>query len=115
MRPALHVRDAVALKLRLELRAPPPGGVLPALVGEDLPRRPVVCDAARERFEHQHASLVMRHRQAHQIPGVIVQERRHIDPLVPPQKERKEVRLPQLVRLRPLEVLDLLLAPHALR
>jgi len=47
----------------------------------------------------------MRHRQAHQIPGVIVQERCHVDAFVPSQQERKEVRLPQLVRLRTFEVL----------
>jgi len=107
MGPALHMLDAVALQLRLELRRSTPGGVLSALVGEDLPRRPVVCDATGQRLQHQYASLVVRHRQAHEIPGVIVQERRHIDALVPAQQERKEVRLPQLVRLGTLEVLDL--------
>jgi hypothetical protein len=50
MRPALHVLDAVALQLRLELRAAAPGGVLPALIRQDLPRCSVVCDAARQRL-----------------------------------------------------------------
>jgi hypothetical protein len=94
MRPAFHMRDAMALQLRLELRTPAPGGVLAALVGQDLPRRPIVRDAARERFQHQHTSLVMRHRQAHQIPGVIIEERRHVDSLVTSQQEREQVRLP---------------------
>jgi len=107
MGPALHMRDALALQLRLELRRSAPRGVLPPLVGEDLPRRPIVCDAARQCLEHQHASLVMRHRKAHQIPGVIVQERRHIDPLVTTKQEREQVRLPQLVRFSTLEVLHL--------
>jgi hypothetical protein len=115
VRPALHMCDAVALKLGLELGRSAPGGVLPTLIGEDLPRRAVLCDPARERLQHQHASLVMRHRQAHQVTGVIVQERRHIDPLVPPQQEREQVRLPQLVRLGTLEVLHSLLAPYSLR
>lgn len=57
----------------------------------------------------------MRHRKTHQIPGVIVQERGDIDPLMASQQERKKIRLPQLVRLGPLEVLHLLLAPHPLR
>ncbi len=112
MRPALHMRDAVTLELGLELGAPPPSGVLAALVGEDLLRRPVVCDRARERLEHQHTSLVVRHLKTHQIAGVIIQERRHINPLVPAQQEREQVRLPQLVRLGALEVLHLVLAPH---
>lgn len=46
MRPALHMRDAVALQLRLELRAPSPSRVLPALIRQDLPRRPILCDTA---------------------------------------------------------------------
>jgi hypothetical protein len=75
----------------------------------------VVSDSACERFHHQHAALVMRHRQAHQIPGVIIQERRHVDPLVASQQERKKIRLPQLVRLGSFEVLHLLLAAHTLR
>jgi hypothetical protein len=107
MGPTLHVLDAVALQFRLELRRAAPGGVLPALVGQDLPRRSVVCDATRERLEHQHASLVVRHRKTHEIPGVIVQERRHIDPLMPPEQEGEQVRLPQLIGLGPLEVLHL--------
>jgi hypothetical protein len=45
----------------------------------------------------------MRHRQAHQIPRVIVEERRHVHALVLPQQEREQVRLPQLIGLRALE------------
>ena len=105
VRPALHVRDAVAAQLRLELRRAAPRRVLPALIGEDLPRCAVLRDPARERLEHQRAALVMRHRQAHQIARVIVEERRHVNPLVAAQQEREQVRLPQLVRLRPLEAL----------
>jgi len=115
VRPALHMRDPVALELRFELGRSTPGGVLPSLIRQDLPRRAVLCDPTRERLQHQHASLVMRHRKAHQISGVIVQERRHIDALVPPQQERKEVRLPQLVRLGTLEVLHRLLSAYSLR
>jgi hypothetical protein len=115
MRPALHVLDAMTLQLRLELGAPAPGGVLAALVGQDLPRRAVLGDAPRQRFQHQHASLVVRHRQTHQVPRVIVQERRHVQPLVPPQQEREDVRLPQLIGFRPLEVLHRLMAAYPSR
>jgi len=44
MGPALHVLDTMTLQLRLELRAPSPRRVLPALIGQDLPRRTVLCD-----------------------------------------------------------------------
>jgi len=112
MRPALYVLDAVTLQLRFELGRAAPGRVLAALIGQDLPRRSVLGDAAAQCLEHQHASLVMRDRKTHQIPGVIVQERRNIQPLVPAKQEREQIRLPQLVRLRPLEVLHLHLAPY---
>jgi len=46
MRPALHMRDAVAFQLRFELRAPAPGGVLATLIRQDLPRCSVLCNAA---------------------------------------------------------------------
>ena len=113
MRTALHVHDAMALQLRLELGAPAPGGVLAPLIGQDLPRRSIVCDATGERLEHQHASLVMRHRKTHQVARVIVQERGNINALMAPQEERKEVRLPQLVRLGTFEVLHLNLPAHS--
>jgi hypothetical protein len=112
MRPALHMLDAVALQLRLELRAAAPGGVLAALIGEDLPRRPVLGNPTAQRFQHQHASLVVRHRQTHQIPGVIVQKGRNVDAFMAAQQEREQIRLPQLVGLRPLEVLHDLLASY---
>lgn len=46
MWPAFHMHDAVAFQLRFELRAPAPSGVLTALVGQDLPRRPILGDTA---------------------------------------------------------------------
>ena len=103
MRPALHVPDAMAAKLLLESRLATPRRVLAPLVGEDLARRPVVRDPARERLHHQRAPLMVRHHQAHQVARVIIQERRHVHPLVFPEQKREEVRLPQLIGLRALE------------
>jgi hypothetical protein len=105
MRPALYMPDALAAKLLFEPRLAPPRGVLAPLVGQDLPRCAVGGDRARERLHHQRALLVMRHREAHQIARVIIQERCHIDPLVAAQEEGEEVRLPQLIGLGPLETL----------
>jgi len=110
MRTALDVLDPVTLELRFELGRAAPGGVLSALIGQDFPRRPIRCDPARKCLQHQHAALMVRHRQAHQVSGVIVQERRHIDTFVTPQQERKKIRLPQLVRLGALEVLHYVFA-----
>lgn len=94
VRPALHMADAVALELGLELGVAPPAGVLAALVGQDLARRPVLGNTSRERLQHQTALLVVRERQTHQIARVVVQECRHVHPLVLPEQEREQVRLP---------------------
>lgn len=111
VRAALHVRDAVAAQLRLELRRATPRRVLSTLVGQDLARCAVGGQPALERLQHQRAPLVMRQRQAHQVTRVIVEERRHVDPLVPAQQEREQVRLPQLVRFRPLKARHARLGP----
>ncbi len=103
VRATLHVHDAVTLELSLELGRPPPGGVLATLIGQDLARCAVVGDAARQCFEHQTASLVVGHRKTHQVAAVIIQKRRHVQPLVPAQQKREQVRLPQLVGLGALE------------
>ena len=105
VRTALHVRNAVALELGLELGAAAPSGVLAPLVGQDLARCAVLRNATRQSFQHQHASLVMRHRQTHQVTRVIIQERRHVQALMAAQQEREQIRLPQLVGLGALEVL----------
>lgn len=115
VRTALDVCDPLPAQLRLELRRAAPGGVLPALIGEDLPWRAILGNATRQCLQHQRASLVMRQRQAHQVARVIVQEGRDIHPLVSAQQKREQVRLPQLVRLSTLEAheLALRLRPHA--
>lgn len=105
VRPALHVCDAVPTQLVLKLGRATPRRVLPPLVGEDLARGTIVGDAARQRFQHQRAALVMRHRKAHQIPRVIIEEGSKINPLVPTQQKREQIRLPQLVRLSALEAM----------
>jgi hypothetical protein len=105
MRPALNVANAVAAKLLLEARLAAPGGVLAALVSEDLARCSIVGNAACQGLHHERAPLVVRHREAHQVARVVIEERRHIDALVLAQQEREEVRLPELVRLGTLEAL----------
>lgn len=105
MRAALDVPDALAAKLLFKARRAAPGRVLAPLVGQDLARRAVVGDAARKRLQHERAPLVMRHHQAHQVARVIVQERRHVHPLMAPKEKREEIRLPQLVGLGALEAL----------
>lgn len=105
MRPALHVPNPIPSQLLLEVRRAAPRRVLPTLVGENLPRRAVVRDASRQRFHHQRALLVVRHRDAHQIARVIVQESGHVHPLVLAQQKSKKIRLPELVGLGTLEAM----------
>jgi hypothetical protein len=103
VRPALDVLDAIPAQLFLEVGGAAPGGVLPALVGQDLARCAVVGDGPRQGFHDQGTALVVGHDQAHQVAGVVVQEGGDIDALLPPQQEGEEVGLPQLVGLGPLE------------
>jgi hypothetical protein len=103
LRPALDVPDAVLAQTLLEERLATPRGVLPPLVRQDLLGRPVGCDPPFERLEHQRALLVVRQHEAHQEARVVVHERRQVEPLVPPQQKGEDVRLPELVRRRPLE------------
>jgi hypothetical protein len=103
--PALDVLDALALELPLEVRPPAPGHILAALVRQDLARRTVFGDPARQGFQNQRRALVVRHHQGHHVARVVVHEGRHVQPLVPTQQEGEDVRLPELIRLRALEAL----------
>jgi hypothetical protein len=99
LRPTSHVRDAVASKQVLEVRRPAPRRVLPPLVGQDLARLTVLGDATLDGFDDQGRFLVMRHCPRHQIPRVVVEERGHVNALMPAQLEREDVALPHLIRL----------------
>lgn len=107
MRPALHVLDALALKLFLEPRHATPGGVLPALIGQDLPRGAVLGDSPGQGLHHEFAPLMVSYDEAHQIPGVVIEERGHVYPLMLPKQEREQVRLPELIGLGSLEAFGL--------
>lgn len=111
MRPALHVPDALTVQFLFKPRHPAPGGVLAALVGQDLPRRSMLGNGSRQGLQHQGAPLVVRHHQAHQVARMVIQKRRHIYPLVPAQQEREQIRLPKLIRFGALETSVLRLGP----
>jgi hypothetical protein len=91
LRPALHVPDPLPAQFLLELRRPAPSGVLAALVGQDLARRPVRGDPAVERLHHEPRSLVVRDRVPHDEPRVVVHEPGEVEPLVAPEQEREDV------------------------
>jgi hypothetical protein len=110
LRPALAVRDAVAPQLLLERALPAPHRVLPPVVGQRFPRHPIICDPSRQRLHHQLTALVVRQRIRHQVPRVVVHEARQVQPLVPSQQKREDVRLPKLIRLRALETTRSVLA-----
>jgi hypothetical protein len=110
LRAALDVLDAFATKLRLEVRRAPPRRVLSALVGEDFARSAVRRDAAAERLHHELRALVMRECIRDQVARVVVHEGRHVQALVAAEQKREDVRLPHLIRLRPLEATRRMLA-----
>jgi hypothetical protein len=100
---ALDVPDAVLPQELLERRLTAPRGVLPAVVRQYLTRHAVRRDAPLERFDHQGRLVVVREHVRDDEARVVVEERRHVELLVPSQPELEDVRLPHLVRLGPFE------------
>jgi hypothetical protein len=82
---ALDVPYALAPEFLLEFRAPPPGRVLPPLVGEDLLRCPILRDTSVQGLHDQRRLLVVGHHQRNQIARVVVHEGRHIEPFMAAQ------------------------------
>jgi len=103
LRSAFDVADSFAPQLLFEFRRAAPGRVLPALIGQDLPRRAEGGDALAQRFHHQRRALMMRQRVRHQEARVVVHEGGHVHALVAAQEKREDVRLPELIGLRPFE------------
>ncbi|MBL8111886.1 MAG: hypothetical protein JNK60_03305 [Acidobacteria bacterium] len=103
LRPALDVADTLAPQLLLELGLAPPRGVLAALIGEDLARRAEGRDTPAQRFHDESRALVVRQGVRYDEARMVVHEGGDIDPLVPPEQESEDVRLPELVGLGPLE------------
>ena len=103
LRAALDVADAVLPQELLEGRLAAPRGVLPAVVGQHLARHAVGRDAALERLDDERRLVVVREHVRDDEARVVVEERRHVELLVPPKPELEDVRLPHLVRLGPLE------------
>ena len=103
VRSTLDVLDALTFQLGLELRLPPPRRVLATVVRQHLARHAKGSQPALESFHHQLGLLSVRHRVADDEAAAVVHEDGHIEPLVTAQQESEDVRLPKLVRLRPLE------------
>jgi hypothetical protein len=103
VRAALDVTDTLAMELGLEVGVPTPGDVLASLIRQDLTWSAVLGNPTSQSFKHERRTLVMRHHQRHEVPRVVVHEGGHVQTLVPPQKKREDVRLPELIRLRALE------------
>jgi hypothetical protein len=103
LRPALDVTDSVLPQPLLEERLAPPGRVLSSLIRQDFLGCAEGRDPSLQRLQDQRALLVVRQDEAHEKPRVVVHEGRQVQPLVASQEKREDVRLPQLIRCRPLE------------
>ena len=103
LRTALAMLDAVAAHQLLKRSLASPRRVLSALVRQHLARLPVIGNATLKCFDDQARLLVMRHRPRHQVSRVVVHEAHHVHALMPPQLEREDVRLPELIWFRPFE------------
>jgi hypothetical protein len=115
LRPRLDMPNALAPQFLLELRRPAPGRILPPIVGQDLLGHAVLRVRPLQRVAHQEFLLVPRHRPADDEPRVVVHERAQVHALMAPQQEGEDIRLPELIRLRPLETSRLGLRPRCLR
>lgn len=103
LRSTLAVADAASTEKLLELGLAAPGGILPALVGQDLARLAVLGDATLQSLDHQARLLVVRHRPRHQVARVVVHECDDVHAVIATQLEREQVGLPELIWLRALE------------
>lgn len=103
LRPALDVVDPRLPQHLLEFGLATPHRVLTAVVGQDLGRISVRGHAAFESFEHERRLLVVRQRVTDHEAAVVVHEHARVQPLVPAESKREDVRLPQLIRRGALE------------
>lgn len=103
LRPTADVVNSHPPESLFEFGLAPPHRVLPAVVGQYFGRLPIRRDAVLESLHHQRRLLVMRERVPDDEAAVVVHEHAHVQPLRAPQPEREDIRLPQLVRCRPLE------------
>jgi len=97
MRGAAEVMHPVLLQFLLELRLPPPVRVLPPVVRQHLPGHPVLARPAPVYFQHVLRRLRTVETQAHDVPGMVINEPDQVGHLFPHVK-RKNVALPHLVR-----------------
>jgi hypothetical protein len=67
-----HVLDALPLEHLLKGGLPPPRRELPAVVGEDLPRRPPLPDGPLDHLQHRLRRLLAVQPVPHQVPAVVV-------------------------------------------
>lgn len=111
----LDVADSTLSQQLLELCLTAPRRVLPTLIRQYLPRRTEVCHAPLQRLDDQRGLLVVGQGPRDQESRVVVHERRHVHPLLASQEEGEDVRLPELVRLCPLEPTRRRRSPFVLR
>lgn len=103
VRAALDVPNPLPLQLRLEGRLSPPRRVLPPVVGQRFLGHAECGNPALESFQHELCLLLVGDGVADDEAAVVVHEDGDVEPLVPPQQEGEDVRLPQLIRRGPLE------------
>ncbi len=103
LRSAADVLDPHSLQRLLEFGLAPPHRVLPTVVRQHLRRLPVAGDTPFEGLHHQRRLLVVRQRVPDDKPAVVIHEHAHVQSLCASQPKREDVRLPKLIRRRPLE------------
>jgi hypothetical protein len=100
--PRADVFDPVFLQFLLKAGLPPPVGVLPAVVGQHLLGHPVVGHRPAKGLQHVLGRLAAVQPQGGDVAAVVVDEADQVG-VAAPQPDGQYVRLPELVRPRPLK------------
>jgi hypothetical protein len=103
LRPRLEVPHSLSAQLLLERRRAPPGRVLPPVVGQHFLRDPILRHRILKCVEHEKGLLLPLQGPPHQEARVVVEKGGQVEPLMAAQEKAENVRLPELVRLRPLK------------
>jgi len=94
--------DTVFFQLLLEAGLAPPVGVLASIVGQNLPRNPILGHRPAVGLQHVLGRLAAVQPQGRDVAAVIVDEADQVG-VAAPKPDGQNVALPELVRPRPLE------------
>ena len=107
LRCASHVLNTVLLQHLLEPCFAPPGDKLPAIVRQDLTGRTKFAHSSFHYLQHRFRRLLSVETVGHDEPGVVIDKGNQVSLVHPFQFEGKDIGLPTMIWVLPLEATDL--------